>query len=216
LRGFTLIGAVRDDVRSLTYNQLAAESCRIASAIGASANAQGPVAVLLNSDARVPAAILGVLAAGRVCVPLDAEHPIERNRQIAAHSCATTLVTTADLAAVAWAIFPGDLQLIDLDTLNGRDCDPPATLPQPDDVACIIYTSGSTGAPKGVFQSHRGLLHDVMEAIHVSALSPQDRVALFYPPSVIAGLRTMLSALASGAGVRCAAAAKTGQAGFGC
>jgi acyl-CoA synthetase (AMP-forming)/AMP-acid ligase II len=38
-----------------------------------------------------------------------------------------------------------------------------------------------------------------MEAVNVAAMSPEDRVALFYPPSVIAGLRTMLSALASGA-----------------
>ena len=203
--------AIRDDVRSLTYGQLAAESCRIAGAIAATAHDPGPVAVLLNNDARVPAAILGVLAAGRVCVPLDAEHPIERNGRIAAHSGANTVVTTADLIADARAMIPGHLGLVDLDNLSGRDCGPPATLPKPDDVACIIYTSGSTGAPKGVFQSHRGLLHDVMEAVSVAALSPEDRVALFYPPSVIAGLRTMFSALASGAGLEVLPPRKLGR-----
>jgi amino acid adenylation domain-containing protein len=191
--------AIRDDRRSMTYSQLAGESCRIAAEITATAHAPGPVAVLLDSDARVPAAILGVLAAGRACVALDVNDPIERNGRIAAHSGATTVVTTADLLADARAIFPGKLQVVALDDLSRRDFGPPAPLPGPDDVACIIYTSGSTGAPKGVFQNHRGLLHDVMEAVNVAALSQEDRVALFYPPSVIAGLRTMLSALASGA-----------------
>jgi amino acid adenylation domain-containing protein len=191
--------AIRDDGRSLTYAELATESRRVAGAIAATAVDHGPVAVLLDSDARWPAAIMGVWAAGRVCVPLDADHPIERNGRIAAHSGASTVFTTADLVADASAIFPGIVQILDLDDLSGRDFPPPATLPKSHDVACIIYTSGSTGAPKGVFQSHRGLLHDVMEAVNVAAMSQEDRVALFYPPSVIAGLRTMLSALASGA-----------------
>jgi amino acid adenylation domain-containing protein len=206
--------AVRDDVRSLSFSQLAAESYRIAGAVSASATDHSPVALLLNSDARVPAAILGVLASGRVCVPLDAEHPVERNLQIAVHSGAHTVVTTTELVAQARAIFPGSLQLIDLDELEGRDCAPPAALPGADEIACIIYTSGSTGAPKGVFQSHRGLLHDVMEAVHVSALSPEDRVALFYPPSVIAGLRTMLSALASGGALHVLPPRKLGRQGL--
>jgi amino acid adenylation domain-containing protein len=191
--------AVRDEARTLTYAQLATESRRIAAAISAAAADAGPVAVLLAHEARFPAVILGALAAGRVCVPLDADHPADRNARIAAHSGAAIVITSAELAAKARAMFPSGLHIINLDDMAARDSLPPATLPRPDDIACVIYTSGSTGAPKGVFQNHRGLLHDVMESVSFADISCNDRIALFYPPSVIAGLRTLLTGLMSGA-----------------
>jgi acyl-coenzyme A synthetase/AMP-(fatty) acid ligase/acyl carrier protein len=54
-------------------------------------------------------------------------------------------------------------------------------------------------------------LQDVMEAVDVAAMSGEDRVALFYPPSVIAGLRTMLSTLASGASLEMLPPRKLGR-----
>jgi amino acid adenylation domain-containing protein len=191
--------AVRDEARSLTYAELAGEYRRIAAAIAALAADSGPVAVLLGHEARYPAAILGVLAAGRVCVPLDADHPAERNARIAAHSGASIVLSTAKLLATARDLFPVGLPVIDLDHPDAGDCAAPERAPAPDDIACVIYTSGSTGAPKGVFQNHRGLLQDAMEAARSADASCNDRIALFYPPSVIAGLRTMLSGLMSGA-----------------
>jgi amino acid adenylation domain-containing protein len=193
--------AVRDEARTLTYRELAGEYRRIAAAIAAIAAGSGPVAVLLAHEARYPAAILGVLAAGRVCVPLDADHPAERNARIAAHSGATIILSTSTLVATARDLFPIGLPLIDLDHPEAGDAaaPTPAPAPAPDDIACVIYTSGSTGAPKGVFQNHRGLLQDAMEAVSSAEASCNDRIALFYPPSVIAGLRTLLSGLMSGA-----------------
>ena len=194
--------ALRDQVRSLTYAQLESLSHRIAAAIGALAVDPGPVGVLLSHEARFPAAILGVLAAGRICVPLDADHPADRNGRIAAHSGVTLLIATAELAEKVRALFPAGLVVIDLDGIGASDLPasgtPPAMRPQPDDIACVLYTSGSTGAPKGVFQNHRSLLHDVMEAVLSTGISCQDRNALFYPPSVIAGLLTMFTGLACG------------------
>jgi amino acid adenylation domain-containing protein len=194
--------AVRDDARALSYAQLATQTCRIAAAVAATAVDSGPVAILLGHEARFPAAILGALAAGRVCVPLDADHPAERNGRIAAHSGATIVISTAELAASARAMFPAGLRVIDLDDLDdlgARDTESPVTPPQPDDIACVIYTSGSTGAPKGVFQNHRGLLQDALESVNFAEVSCNDRLALFYPPSVIAGLRALLTGLMSGA-----------------
>ncbi len=195
--------ALRDQTRSLTYAQLESLSHRIAAAICAVAVDPGPVGVLLGHEARFSAAILGVLAAGRICVPLDADHPAERNGRIAAHSGVTLLIATAELADKVRALFPAGLAVIDLDGIAAADLPasvmPPAMQPRPDDIACVLYTSGSTGAPKGVFQNHRGLLHDVMESVRSTDMSCQDRTAMFYPPSVIAGLLTMFTGLMSGA-----------------
>lgn len=191
--------AVRDEARTLTYAQLATESRRIAAAIVATAVDAGPVAVLLSNEARFSAAILGVWAAGRACVPLDADHPAERNGRIAAHSGATSVISTAELAAAARAMFPSGLRVIDLDAIDAADDEPNAPRAGLDDIACVIYTSGSTGAPKGVFQNHRGMLQDVLESVNFAQRCCEDRIALFYPPSVIAGLRTLLAGLLSGA-----------------
>jgi amino acid adenylation domain-containing protein len=191
--------AIRDEARSLTYAQLAAEYRSIAAVIAATPAGPGPVAVLLSHEARFVAAILGVLAAGRVCVPLDADHPVERNARIAAHCGAVMVISTAALTGNARELFPIGIPVIDLDQPRVADSSASIVAPQPDDIACVIYTSGSTGAPKGVFQNHRGLLQDVMESVTFAEISCDDRIPLFYPPTVIAGLRTLLSGLASGA-----------------
>src|SRR5581483_7510688 len=72
--------AVQDPSIRLTYSELAGWVNRIAAAtIAAVERQQGPIAILLQANAYLPAAMLGVLAAGRAYVPLDAEFPIERN-----------------------------------------------------------------------------------------------------------------------------------------
>jgi amino acid adenylation domain-containing protein len=195
--------ALRDQARSLTYAQLAALAGAIAAAITQARAPAGAVGVLLAHEARFPAAILGVLAAGRICVPLDADHPAERNGRIARHSGVTLLIASAELAARARALFPAGLAVIDLDGIAVADPTQSATplgrRARADDVACVLYTSGSTGVPKGVFQNHRGLLHDAMQSVHSTDMSWQDRMALFYPPCVIAGLLTLLTGLMCGA-----------------
>lgn len=191
--------AIQDDVCALTYAELGALIDEIASATAAVAAARpGPVAILLRNDARFPAAMLGVLAAGRGYVPLDAEHPIERNRLIAAHASAAAIISAGPLAADANRLFPNQLQVLDLDLLDSAARVTPVARAGPDDLAWIVYTSGSTGSPKGVYQSHRGLLHDILEATSTMLLTCEDRLAQFASPSVITGIRTTFAALLNG------------------
>src|SRR4051794_29805305 len=66
--------AIQDTVVSVTYSELAAWVERVSVAtVAATAGRAGPVALLLHAGAALPAAMLGVLAAGRAYVALDAE-----------------------------------------------------------------------------------------------------------------------------------------------
>jgi amino acid adenylation domain-containing protein len=192
--------AVSDGHRQLTYAELADLAGRIAATVfQAAAGRPGPIAILLARNAQFPAAMLGVLATGRGYVPLDVSNPIARNELIATQSGAAALLSAGDLAASIRALFPPGLPIVDIDTLSAVPGETSAPPPGPDDLACIIYTSGSTGTPKGVCHSHRNLLHVVMHRANALHVNPEDRTALVYSPSVIAGIREILTTLLSGA-----------------
>lgn len=192
--------AIADGARRVTYADLAMLVDRIAAAIaGTLANRPGPVAILLPRDAVFPAAMLGALAAGRGYVPLDASHPTERNRLIAAQSAAAAIVSSGDLARRARSLFSEDLPIVDIEAIGPAACRNPIRRPSADDLACIVYTSGSTGSPKGAYHNHRNLLHDVMQQTNTLHVNEEDRVALLYSPAVIAAIREILMTLLNGA-----------------
>ena len=191
--------AVQDGAASLTYRELADRARRIAAAFAARLERPGPVAVLAPFDLSSACAVLGVLAAGRGVIPLDADHPDARNRLIGAHSAAAGVVTIAALAERARALFDPDVTVVELDRLDLRAPADAPRGPGPDDLAYVLYTSGSTGAPKGVFCDHRSLLADLGQYARSFAVTPEDRVAVFYPPAVFAGLRVFLGGVLAGA-----------------
>ena len=194
--------AIEDAAVSLSYADLASFSALIARAISAMAEERvGPVAILLPAEARFPAAMLGILGAGRGYVPLDSSFPVERNRLIASHAGVVAVVSAGDLARQARLLFPQQVPILDLDALTpGEGQAMPAFQPAgPDDLAYIIYTSGSTGVPKGVYQNNRNLLHDVMQYTNALHLDCEDRLTLLYSPSVAGAIPDIYGALLNGA-----------------
>ena len=189
--------AIRDGETSLSFAEVADLVRRIAGAAAAACPPPGVVAVLLPHGYRFVAACLGVAAAGHACVPLDAEHPADRNRRIAGHAGASLVVSAGSHADEARALF-GELPVIDLEALTDA---PPPPPPAPEAVAFILYTSGSTGTPKGVFQNHRGVLHNVAEWVNTGHIGPHDRMAQFYSPASIAGLGKLTISLLTGASI---------------
>jgi amino acid adenylation domain-containing protein len=191
--------AVQDLTCCLTYCELAALVDRIAAVTtAATAQSAGPVAILLKSEARFPAAMLGVLAAGRGYVPLDADQPMARNQLIAQQAGAAALISADDLADQARALFSKDVPVIDLQRLDQFPATKTSHRSKPDDVAYIAYTSGSTGVPKGVYRNHRSLLHDILQFTNTLHLNCEDRLALVLSPSVVAAARNIYSALLNG------------------
>jgi amino acid adenylation domain-containing protein len=191
--------AVQDLTCSLTYAELAALVDRIAAVTdAATVQRAGPVAILLKSEARFPAAMLGVLAAGRGYIPLDADQPIARNRLIAQQAGAAALISTDDLADQARALFEKDVSVVDLHRLDQFPGIRASRRPGPDDTVYIAYTSGSSGVPKGVYRDHRALLHDILQFTNTLHLNCEDRLALVFSPSVVVAARNIYSALLNG------------------
>jgi acyl-CoA synthetase (AMP-forming)/AMP-acid ligase II len=90
--------AISDAAQSLTYSELSSLIDRIAVAVDATVNKRpGPVAIFRPNDVLYAATTLGILAAGRGYVPMDADYPIERNRLIASHAGVAAVVTVDNL-----------------------------------------------------------------------------------------------------------------------
>ena len=72
---------------------------------------------------------------------------------------------------------------------NGREqddrdfYDKAIKLAKPDAIATIIYTSGTTGIPKGVMLSHRNFVSNVLDALDMIEITPQDKCLSFLPLS---------------------------------
>jgi non-ribosomal peptide synthetase component F len=143
--------------------------------------------------------MLGILAAGRAYVALDADHPIERNRQIAVEAGVCVVISAGDFAADARCLFPHNVPIIDIEALPERSSKRPNVRSKPDDLGCIYYTSGSTAMPKGIALSHSNLLQIPYLITNAAHISCDDRLLMVQSASVIAANRCLYSALLNGA-----------------
>ncbi len=137
---------------TLTFARLDAHVAALTSKLlSLGVTAETPVAVRLPRSTDSVVALLAVMRAGGVYVPLDPEWPADRTAYVL-DDVATPIVITRDLPAG-----PGRVHL----DPRQPAADGPAPAPhiRPDQAAYIIYTSGSTGAPKGVVVQHRSLNH---------------------------------------------------------
>ncbi|MEU6736828.1 amino acid adenylation domain-containing protein [Streptomyces physcomitrii] len=115
------------------------------------------VAVALPRTAGYVVALLGVLRAGAVHVPLDPQGPRDRNRLIVETARPALLVTTSALSHRLPPVEDRALLLVDSTAALGRPGSPSPLPPRPCDAAYVLYTSGSTGRPKGVVVEHHAL-----------------------------------------------------------
>ena len=111
------------------------------------------VPVLLERSADLIAAMMAVLEAGAVYVPLDPRNPSQRSLQLIERVNAAAVISDRIDPA-----FAAGRPVLD-PTL--RPAEPLATVARPlihpDQLAYVIHTSGSTGVPKATSMSHRGL-----------------------------------------------------------
>ena len=192
--------AVKMGTHALTYAELDRAANRIAHALLARLGpGNEPVALLLPQGPGQVAAVLGALKAGKIYVPLDVAQPPRRLGDFVADSGARLIVTDSPRLGPAREAGPG-AHLLDLDALpQGAAHEAPDLSIAPDAGAYIFYTSGSTGAPKGVLDTHRNVLHNVMRYTNTLRFGPDDRLTLLQGPSFSGAVSSLFGALLNGA-----------------
>jgi amino acid adenylation domain-containing protein len=150
--------AVEFDGRTLTYAELDARANRVAHRLrGLGVGPDTLVAVCAERSTDLVVGLLGVLKSGAAYVPLDPEYPAQRLAFMLADADAPVLLTQRHLAVPAGTATA--LYLDDEPQWRDQPAGRPGQAAAPDDVAYMIYTSGSTGQPKGVPNTHRGIVN---------------------------------------------------------
>lgn len=151
--------ALVDGDRRLDYAELDATGAAVAEALRRAGVRPGQaVALALPRSWQLVCAMLGILRLGARVVPLDAQSPPERRRQILTDSASVALIHDGTAAPDA---LPDSVQPLPvaglLTTGDGEQTEPePPFTGAP--VSFLFYTSGTTGRPKGVEVRDAGIL----------------------------------------------------------
>jgi len=208
--------AIEEGDRSLSYSELDALANRMAHAILAiTPQTTSPVALLLATSLRQIVGLLGVLKAGRFYVPVDAALPAARISAILEDTAPALLIVCNATVAQAYAVVGGNTPILNLDKPGeGLSASDPGIEISPDALAYVLYTSGTTGRPKGVVQTQRNVLHNVMRHTNTFLIGCGDRQTLLYLYSVYGGSRDIFNALLNGASLHAYSVAQDGVSGL--
>lgn len=189
--------AIRCLGRSITFDELYRSANRLANCLKQqNVERQGRVCICLKRSAHVITAIMGILKADAVYVPIDPKSPDSRWRRIIA-DCrpAAIICEAASMSRVSSVLSSLEIHaaIVILGSMSGipesleKDWVHPNLLPHSSeacpayrnidtDIAYILYTSGSTGTPKGVMVSHLNIRNYIDWAIDCFGLSEKDKI----------------------------------------
>lgn len=158
------------------------------------------VAVILPRGRTLITALLGVLKAGAVYLPLDTNFPHERLDYVLKDSRCEVILTDGTLPVYEHLnnTYP-DIEVVDIGILSLDDTANYHNRPSANGLAYVIYTSGSTGRPKGVMVEHTGFVNMALEQVRIFKVEQTDRVLQFASPSFDASMSEIFMALFSGA-----------------
>ena len=185
----------------LTYRQLNARANQLARYLQSQgAAAEAAVGVCLERSLDQVIALVAILKAGGVYVPLDPEAPAERIRYVLQDTQMPLVLTRR---ALQRKVSGTGAQVVSLDRdwglIDQQDGAELVRQPGPRQLAYVIYTSGSTGQPKGVMVERAVLTAHCRAMLSEYGLGPRERVLQFSQYSFDASLEQILPTLAAGA-----------------
>jgi amino acid adenylation domain-containing protein len=195
--------AVKFQDRWVAYDELNQTANRLARVLPRSYSGQlMPVAILVDQGITLIVAILAVLKAGLIYAPVDRRQPeaLLAKTLVDLEPCA--ILTDGRNVDTVEALSHDSYPVINAEADRSNLCGDNLDLPiSPDAAAYVFYTSGSTGEPKGVLDSHRNVLHNVMRYTNSLGFSPEDRMSLVQHSSFSGTVSTIFGALLNGAAV---------------
>ncbi|NOU17171.1 MAG: amino acid adenylation domain-containing protein [Bacteroidales bacterium] len=140
----------------LTYSELNRKAEQLAHYLFQKGYNNGKlVGIMVERSIELVIGILGILKSGCAYLPLDAEHPKERNEKIIKNSEVEVILSNIDGLQLSIS------EIIDLknEEIFNRTELKNIIKCKSDDLAYVIYTSGSTGDPKGVMVEHKNVVN---------------------------------------------------------
>ncbi|KAG8676481.1 Non-ribosomal peptide synthetase FpNRPS4 [Fusarium poae] len=181
-----------------TYAELDAASTKLAHHIAdLGVDSEKCVLVCFDKSAFTVVAMLAVLKAGGVCVPLDPAHPDAAIRLRAEDTSASIAIVSSSMASRLSGIVE---KTVVVDSHLLQTISTTADLPQtyPHNACFVIYTSGSTGRPKGVVLEHRGIATNAKYSGPKLGYSKESRVLQFASYTFDNSLSEIFTTLALG------------------
>ncbi len=186
--------------QTLSYEELNSRANRLARTLRAKGLRKGDfVGVGLERSFELFVAILAIIKAGGVYVPLDPSLPQSRLQFMIADSQAKWVLGMEKFRH----LFGESEGFLAIDRMNDLSSDS-SNLDleiHPEDLCYMIYTSGSTGMPKGALNTHRGIVNHFLWMTSEWKLFPSDTTLQKTPISFDASLLEIFLPLLVGAKV---------------
>ena len=185
--------------RSLTYRELDERSNQLAHLLRESGLRKGDrVGIYFPKCVESVVAMLGVVKAGGVYVPLDPQAPADRVGYIIGNCGIRILITREDkrrgldsaiVESLILSVLIDDAtksanggSVLPWSVLQQYPADtPPEVVLTETDLAYILYTSGSTGRPKGVMLTHQNALTFIEWCAEIFKITSDDRLSNHAP-----------------------------------
>ncbi len=137
------------------------------------------VIFLLDRGNEYLISMLGVWKSGAAFIPLNPQHPNEKNRRILEQVTYNALLTNEEYADNAKHLSGLSNKILILTQVFSENLSMNNLLCQskPQNLAYVIFTSGSTGTPKGAMVQQDGMLNHLFAKIHDLNLTHLDHMA---------------------------------------